>query len=156
MNRTRYIYYDDRSLKTEKDLEISFDKFLLSIKEKILQTTDKLIYEKKPVRVHRVANPTKSRYITTTDDFLLVFTIGDPKDIALVWYKDYYKENHCSIYSGRAIILESKIYAHTEFFIKQNTSNVFSCVVCNFSRYQLPNFINQHQFFNLTTNYNII
>lgn len=154
MNRFRYINYNPKILSKEPNTK----KLVQSIKEKIVLPTDKLIFEKHPQKIDYKINPDKHRYISQTQDFIFVFCSGEVNDVALVWHNDYYNEKHCSVYNGRGILIEAKIYAHTNFFVKQKKESIYSIVLCNFVNYNLVSFVNHHSScsINLNTNYDII
>lgn len=155
-SRSRYVEYNAGIFCEDIVSDDSLKKFMLSIKSQILpKESNKLIYEAQAVKINKKINPQKNRYISSVDDNLLLFSAGDPSSIANVVYNDYNRRKLCPVYNGRAILIASKIYAHTEFYVNQ-ANNLFSIVVCDFSKYQLKKFVDQHELFNLNINHRIV
>lgn len=117
---------------------------------------NKIIYEKSPIPIDSQLVIQRDRLITETHDKLLIFGVGNPNMISVLWHKIYNRYKHVSIFNGKAIILNEPIGLH-EIEIKHYSNNLFSAVFCDFQHYNIKKFTEQHgQSSNLTSNYTII
>lgn len=117
---------------------------------------NKIIAEKYPTNLVNKFLIERNRLITETYDKLLIFAIGNPNIISVLWNKIHNKYKHISIFNGKAIVLNEPIGLH-EIEIKHNSNNLFSAIFCDFKHYNLKKFTERHGISsNLTLNYNII
>lgn len=147
------LLYDDKIL-DKNPLNIDqYTKLFDRVKAQL--NFNKIIVEKYPLNLIGKLTIERNRLITEKYDKLLIFAIGDPNIISVLWYKIYNKYKHISIFNGKAIILNEPIGLH-DIEIKQNNNNLFSAVFCNFQHYNIKTFSEHHgTSSNLTLNYSI-
>lgn len=101
---------------------------------------NKIIYEKYPSKIDKDILVKRDRLITESNDKLLIFAIGNPNVISLLWYKIHNKQKHISIFNGKCVVLNEPIGMH-EIEIKHCNQNLFSAVFCDFKYYNIQRFM---------------
>lgn len=155
MNNYHTLFYDAGILQNPP-LDLNKYKALLQ-QVKTTLNLDKIIHENAPHIISNSLHIDRERLITENNDKLLIFAVGKPNTISVLWMKYHNKYNHVSVFNGKAIIMNSIEYLQ-DIEVKQLSHHLFSCVLCDFKHYNIKKFSDKHNSsnFNINDTFNII